>query len=132
MSRTAKGLRDILFDEIEELRGPNANPSKSAVVIKAAGQILSIAKTEIELMRQVGVDADASFLIDNEPEQKYIEAPKISEPVGLEVDDGWTDEDILTLLDMRDGPLRLIIEKLNRTADEIRGKLKSIDDAQAK
>jgi hypothetical protein len=50
-SRTSQALRDILFDEIEELRGKDGNPTKSLAVANLAKQIINIAKVEIDFHR---------------------------------------------------------------------------------
>lgn len=49
--RTTAGLRDILFDEIEELRGPEGNPQRAIAVAKLARQIISTAEVEMEFHR---------------------------------------------------------------------------------
>ena len=50
-ARTTQGLRDILFDEIDELRTPDANPDKSMAVANIAKQIINTAKVELEFTR---------------------------------------------------------------------------------
>ena len=88
MSRTSKGLRDILFDEIDELRSGDADPQKSSVVIKAAAQILNIAKVELDIHKHLGVKDMPEFLTAKE-EPVAIEqqiTPAIEEPVDLEGD----------------------------------------------
>lgn len=54
--RTAQGLRDILFDELDELRSEDADPFKSAVVGRIAETIMKNAKTEIEMQRALSKD----------------------------------------------------------------------------
>lgn len=49
--RTSQGLRDILFDEIEELRGPKGDPTKSMAVASLAKQIVNTAKAELDFHR---------------------------------------------------------------------------------
>jgi len=49
--RTTQGLRDVLFDEIEELRGPDANPEKSMTIANLAKQIINTAKVELDFVR---------------------------------------------------------------------------------
>lgn len=53
VARSAQGLRDALFAEIEELRSGEGNPSKAMAVAKLAQQIISITKTEIEFNESV-------------------------------------------------------------------------------
>lgn len=48
MVRTTQGLRDVLFDEIVELRGKDGNPQKSMAVANLAKQIINTAKVEME------------------------------------------------------------------------------------
>jgi hypothetical protein len=49
--RTTQGLRDVLFDEIDELRTEAANPEKSMAVANLAKQIINTAKVEIDFAR---------------------------------------------------------------------------------
>lgn len=53
VDRSASGLRDILFDEIEELRSNAGDPTKSMAVANLAKQIINVAKVEIDFHRQV-------------------------------------------------------------------------------
>lgn len=53
VARSAQGLRDALFAEIEELRSGEGNPSKAQAVAKLAQQIINITKTEIEFNESV-------------------------------------------------------------------------------
>jgi hypothetical protein len=48
LTQTTKGLRDILFDELKELRTKKGNPTKSREVANLAKQIISTARLEIE------------------------------------------------------------------------------------
>jgi hypothetical protein len=57
--RSSQGLRDILFDEIEELRSGSGDPTKSMAVANLAKQIINIAKVEIDFHRQIAEQADA-------------------------------------------------------------------------
>lgn len=52
-SRTTQGLRDILFDEIDELRGKDGNPEKSMAVANLAKQIINTAKVELDFVRAI-------------------------------------------------------------------------------
>lgn len=56
--RTTQGLRDILFDEIDELRGGDGDPTKSLAVANLAKQIINTAKVELDFHR-VMQSADA-------------------------------------------------------------------------
>lgn len=47
-SRTSRGLRDILFDEIDELRSGEGDPPKALAVAKLAQQIMSTVRVEME------------------------------------------------------------------------------------
>lgn len=47
-SRTTEGLRDALFDELDELRSDAANPEKSLAVANIAKQIINTAKVELD------------------------------------------------------------------------------------
>jgi hypothetical protein len=52
-TRTTQGLRDILFDEIEELRSGDGDPTKSMAVANLAKQIVNTAKVELDFHRQM-------------------------------------------------------------------------------
>jgi hypothetical protein len=52
-NRTTQGLRDILFDEIEELRSGDGDPSKSLAVANLAKQIINTAKVELDFVRVI-------------------------------------------------------------------------------
>lgn len=51
--RTTRGLRDLLFDEIDELRTGDGNPEKSMAVANLAKQIVNTAKVEIDFQRVI-------------------------------------------------------------------------------
>lgn len=50
-SRSTSGLRDILFDEIDELRTGAGDPTKSLAVANLAKQIINVAKVELDFHR---------------------------------------------------------------------------------
>jgi len=52
-SRTTHGLRDILFDEIERMRGDDADPTRASAVANLSRQIIATAKVEIEFHRAI-------------------------------------------------------------------------------
>lgn len=52
-ARTTQGLRDILFDEIAELRTGEGDPSKSMAVANLAKQIVNTAKVELDFTRMI-------------------------------------------------------------------------------
>lgn len=58
-TRTSQGLRDILFDEIEELRSGDGDPQKSMAVANLAKQIVNTAKIELDFHRQMAQHAEA-------------------------------------------------------------------------
>jgi len=51
--RTTKGLRDILFDEIEALRGEKGDPTRAQAVANLARQIMNTARVEMEFLRTI-------------------------------------------------------------------------------
>lgn len=51
--RTTKGLRDILFDEIEQLRTGDGDAQRAMAVANLAKQIINIAKVELDFHREV-------------------------------------------------------------------------------
>lgn len=53
IARSAQGLRDALFAEIEELRSGEGNPSKAMAVAKLAQQIIGITRVEIDFQQSV-------------------------------------------------------------------------------
>ena len=53
--RTTQGLRDLLFDEIEELRTGKGEPRKSQAVANLARQIIGTAKIEIDFIRTIAI-----------------------------------------------------------------------------
>jgi hypothetical protein len=53
VKRTSQGLRDILFDELEELRSGDGDPSKAMAVANLAKQIINVAKVEMYFHRTV-------------------------------------------------------------------------------
>jgi hypothetical protein len=57
LTRTSQGLRDILFDEIEELRNGNGDPTKSMAVANLAKQIINTAKVELDFHRTIAQQA---------------------------------------------------------------------------
>lgn len=50
VKRTSQGLRDILFDELEELRHGDGDPSKALAVANLAKQIINVAKVEMDYL----------------------------------------------------------------------------------
>ncbi len=61
--RTSQALRDILFNEIEELQGEDGNPTKAMAVANLAKQIINIAKVEIEFHQVLVTQAEAGHPI---------------------------------------------------------------------
>jgi hypothetical protein len=56
-ARNTKGLRDCLFDEIEELRCGNGDPTKSMAIANLAKQIINTAKVELDFHRIIAQQA---------------------------------------------------------------------------
>lgn len=46
--RNAHSLRDMLFDEIKELKSSKSNPKKSQAVANIAKQIINVSKLELD------------------------------------------------------------------------------------
>ena len=59
ITRTSQGLRDILFDEIQELRNGNGDPTKAMAVANLAKQIINTAKVELDFHRTLAQHAEA-------------------------------------------------------------------------
>lgn len=51
--RSSRGLRDVLFDEIDALRNGNSNPSRATAMSKVAAQIINSVRIEIEHQKYV-------------------------------------------------------------------------------
>lgn len=51
MKRNSEGLRDVLFDELEELRTGDGDPTKAMAVANLAKQIINTAKVELDFHR---------------------------------------------------------------------------------
>jgi len=51
MERTSKGLRDVLFDELDALRHGKSSPTQSNAVAKLAGSVVETVKMEIEAQK---------------------------------------------------------------------------------
>lgn len=56
--RTTAGLRDLLFDEIERMRGKDADPARAAAVANLSKQIIGTAKVELDFHRTICALAD--------------------------------------------------------------------------
>lgn len=52
-NRSSQALRDALFDELEDLRSGDGDPSRALAVAKIAQQIVSTARIEMEFHRMV-------------------------------------------------------------------------------
>lgn len=50
-SRTTATLRDVLFDEIEEVRKPDGDPKRAGAVANLARQIIGTARIEMDFQR---------------------------------------------------------------------------------
>ena len=59
VTRTSQGLRDIMFDEIEELKSGEGDPKKSMAIANLAKQIVNTAKVELDFHRQMAAQAEA-------------------------------------------------------------------------
>lgn len=52
MTRTSKGLRDVLFEEIDSLRSGDGDPSRALAVANLAKQIINTVKIELDYNRE--------------------------------------------------------------------------------
>lgn len=59
IGRTTQGLRDVLFEEIEELRNGDGDPSKAMAVANLAKQIINVAKVELDYHRMALAHSEA-------------------------------------------------------------------------
>ena len=51
LKRSSQALRDVLFEEIEELRSGNGDPQRAMAVSNLAKQIINVAKVELDFHR---------------------------------------------------------------------------------
>lgn len=51
--RTSAGLRDALFDEIDQLRAGNSNPAKSNALAKLSDQVIATVKMELDVQKHI-------------------------------------------------------------------------------
>lgn len=51
VTRSSKGLRDMLFDELDRLRSGEVSPARVNVLAKTTAQILSTVRLEVDLMK---------------------------------------------------------------------------------
>jgi hypothetical protein len=51
--RTSAGLRDALFDELDNLRVGVSNPAKANAVAKVADQIIATVKMELDVQKHI-------------------------------------------------------------------------------
>ncbi len=63
--RTTEGLRDILFDEIEAMRGSDPDPTRARSIATLSREILSTARLELQFQeataRMQAQGANVSF-----------------------------------------------------------------------
>jgi hypothetical protein len=64
LKRTSQSLRDVLFDEIEELRNGSGDPSRALAVANLAKQIINVAKVELDFHREAFKQAEAGNKLD--------------------------------------------------------------------
>lgn len=62
--RTSAGLRDLLFDEIDELRAGDGDPSRAMAVANIAKQILNTARVELDFHRTMKEAQEAGTPIE--------------------------------------------------------------------
>ena len=64
LKRSSQALRDVLFEEIEQLRGPEADPSRAMAVANLAKQIINVAKVELDFHRQMLAHQEAGHALN--------------------------------------------------------------------
>lgn len=60
VTRTSQGLRDALFDEIDNLRGGRSNPQRASAIAKLAVQIIGTVHMDIEYQKHVASTPNAA------------------------------------------------------------------------
>lgn len=63
-NRTSHGLRDALFDELEQLRGDSPDPQRAMAVANVAKQIVNIAKVELDFHREAVKHAESGARLE--------------------------------------------------------------------
>lgn len=58
LSRTTAGLRDALFDELDQLRAGGGNIAQAIAVCKIAGQIINVARAELDFHTRMNKDTE--------------------------------------------------------------------------
>lgn len=56
--RTTAGLRDLLFDEIDAMRGKDGDPTRAMAVANLSKQIINTAKVELDFHRTISALAE--------------------------------------------------------------------------
>ena len=51
--KTIEGLRDVLFDEIKQLREGTSNPTRARVIAQMAGQVIDSLRVQIQYGRLI-------------------------------------------------------------------------------
>lgn len=69
--RTSAGLRDALFDELDNLQSGTSNPAKANAVAKVADQIIATVKMELDVQKHIAKYKPAGL------------SPQLGEPVSL-------------------------------------------------
>ena len=62
--RNTQGLRDALFDEIDQLRSGDGDPTRAMAVANLAKQIINIAKVELDFHREAMRQQEAGRTLD--------------------------------------------------------------------
>lgn len=57
VTRTAQGLTDVLFDELEALRNGDSDPQKAKATCGLANSICAVARLELEYQSRDGMPA---------------------------------------------------------------------------
>ncbi len=56
--RNSKGLRDVLFDEIESLRSGDGDPTRALAIANLAKQVINTVKIELDYHRELARQQD--------------------------------------------------------------------------
>lgn len=52
-ARTSAGLRDALFDELDNLRNGQSNPAKANAIAKLSDQVIATVKMELDVQKHI-------------------------------------------------------------------------------
>jgi len=87
MARDTSTLRDILFDELEELRSGRGDPKRAQAVAKLSQQIISTAKVEMDFHKlQMKAETTGKELVMGSMDLGHRAAPAVMKSPQSEIE----------------------------------------------